>query len=89
MKATSRYLEIRLREQLPEGFKVTESATHLLVDMQVDHPWSQVLMALESCASLDEQERLRMLFESYTATHTIEFNGEYVAIYEWPRKSVR
>ena len=82
MKATNRYLEIRLREQLAEGFQVTESPTHLFVDMQLDHPWSQVLVALESRTSPEELERLRMLFESHSADHTIEFNGEYVAIYE-------
>jgi hypothetical protein len=84
---TNRYLEIRLHEHLSDGFRIVESPTQLLLNMQVDHPWSQVLDALDPCISAIEKMRIRLLFESFVTDRNIEFNGEYVVIYEWPPHS--
>jgi hypothetical protein len=86
MGLADRYLEIRLRESLAEGCLITSSETRLLIDMQIDYPWSQVLQTIDSCTSSVERLRIWNLFESRVWNRTIEFNGEYVAIYEWPPK---
>ena len=87
MKTANRYLEIRLHERLSEGHRITESPTQLLVEMQVDHPWSQVLKVLDGCTSPIEKLRIRLLFESFETDRKVEFNGEYVTICEWPPDS--
>ena len=85
-----RHLEIRLRESLAEGCRITSDETHLLIDMQIDYPWRQVLQAIDGCSSSAEQLRIWNLFESFVPDRRFEFNGEYVAIYEWtPEPSVR
>ena len=87
MSQTDRYIEIRLREQLAEGCRIFATPSQLVIDMQLDHPWPQVLENLNELASTTERERLRFLFESFTDRHNIEFKGDYVSICEWPRSS--
>jgi len=82
MAQTNRCLEIRLRESFAEGCRITSNTTHLLIDMQVDYPWRQVLQTTDGCTSAEEQLRIRNLFESFVSDRKIEFKGEYVAIYD-------
>jgi hypothetical protein len=83
----NRHIEIRIYESLSEGCRALSTPSHLVVNLQLDHPWSAVLEDIDAQASQSEKERLQMLFETFVRERKFEFLGDYVAISEWPPRA--